>query len=96
MFVTLAAVFVITGPTFALYFERRLIIRLALVVVFSLIFAMMLAVMTACKNQEMFAIVAALVCLRDLVLVWGLWLIFESRYAAVLIVFVGNALNNNG
>ena len=69
---TLAAVLVITGPTFALYFERRLIIRLALVVVFSLIFAMMLAVMTACKNQEMFAIVAALVCPCDLVVVWGL------------------------
>lgn len=96
MFVTLAAVFGITGPTFALYFERRLIIRLVLVVVFSLIFAIMLAVMTACKNQEMFAIVAALVCPCDLVLVCGLWLIFESRYTAVLIVFVGNALDHSG
>ncbi len=66
MFVTLAAVSVITGPTFALYFERRLIIRLALVVVFSLTFATMLALMTACKNQEMFAIVAALVHPSDL------------------------------
>lgn len=66
MIVTLAAVFVITGPTFALYFERRLIIRLALVVVFSLTFAIMLAVVTACKNQEIFAIVAALVCPCDL------------------------------
>lgn len=55
-----------TGPTFALYFERRLIIRLALVVVFSFTFATMLAVMTTCKNQEMFAIVAALVCPCDL------------------------------
>ena len=66
MFVTLAAVSVITGPTFALYFERRTIIRLALVVVFSFTFALMLAVMTACKNQEMFAIVAALVGPCDL------------------------------
>ena len=64
--VTIAAVFVITGPTFALYFERRLIIRLVLVVVFSLAFAVMLSIMTACKNQEIFAIVAALVCSPDL------------------------------
>ena len=66
MFVTLAAVSVITGPMFALYFERRLVIRLALVVVFALTFATMLAAMTACKNQEMFAIVAALVYPCDL------------------------------
>ena len=66
IFVNLAAVSVITGPTFALYFERRLIIRLALVVVFSLVFAIALAVTTACKKQEMFAIVAALVCPWDL------------------------------
>ena len=66
MLVTLAAVSIITGPTFALYFERRLIVRLALVVVFSLTFAIMLAVTTACKNQEMFAIVAALVGPCDL------------------------------
>lgn len=56
---TLAAVLVITGPTFALYFETRPVVRLALIVVFSLAFATVLAVTTTCKNQEMFAIVAA-------------------------------------
>lgn len=61
LLVTLAAVFAITGPTFALYFENRAVVRLALIVVFSLCFAIVLALATNSKNQEMFAIVAALV-----------------------------------
>lgn len=97
MFVTLAAVSVITDPIFALYFERRLVIRLALVVVFSLAFVIMLVVMTACKNQEMFAVVAALVNPCDLNELPRLVSLanLESRYTAVLTVFVENGLDDN-
>lgn len=55
----LTAVVVLTSPTFALYAAKRTVVRLALIVVFAMAFALVLAVMTDCKNQEMFAIIAA-------------------------------------
>ena len=85
MFVTITAVAVITGPTFALYFERRLIIRLALVVVFSLTFAITLAVLTVSKNQEIFAIVAALVCPWDLDVISSFGIFGESLNLGILL-----------
>lgn len=59
MLVTLAAVLVVSGPTFALQAVNSPLVRLVLVLVFSLAFATVLAVTTICKNQEIFAIVAS-------------------------------------
>lgn len=59
LLVFVAAVLAITGPTFALCFEKRVVVRLALIVCFSVVFGSVLLAMTNCKNQEMFAIIAA-------------------------------------
>jgi hypothetical protein len=58
---TVSQTLVVTGPTFALYLEVRPIIRLAFVVIFSLAFAITLAIAANYKNQDIFAGVAAYV-----------------------------------
>jgi hypothetical protein len=92
LLVTLAAVLVITGPTFAFYYEKRPVTRLALIVVFAVALAITLAITTNCKNQEIFAIIAALVCPYKHVMLLRLFIFtdFRLRYTAVMIVFVGN------
>ena len=57
--VSAGAVLLIVGPTFALYFEENPAIRLVLVLVFALTFAIVVALTTTAKYYEIFGIVAA-------------------------------------
>ena len=57
--VSVGAVLFVVGPTFALYFENDPVIRLVLVLVFALAFAIIVALGTTAKYYEIFAVVAA-------------------------------------
>lgn len=56
---TLYAVAIMIGPTFALYFIKHQLLQLALISVFAFVFAFSLSLLTESRNYEIFAAMAA-------------------------------------
>lgn len=59
---TIFAVAVLVGPLFALHYAKKQVLRLALIAVFSLVFALAVSLATKSRNFEIFAATAAYVC----------------------------------